>query len=240
MLTTSSPKVGHGARLRHPSARGVHIVIDSRSTAGILVTAARLARRSRTMRGRIGLLCLAAAIAASAPAPLGAQPAPRAHQDRHRARDRRGPPAPVRQFRRAPRALHLRRHLRGEAARSSDADGFRKDVMEATRGLGVTMLRWPGGNFASGYNWKDGIGPRDQRPVRRDHAWGALESQPLRHRRVPALLRDASGSSPTSASTPDSAPSTTRATGWSTRNETGEHLLGAAAAQERPRASRGT
>jgi alpha-L-arabinofuranosidase len=48
--------------------------------------------------------------------------------------------------------------------------------MEAARGLGVTLLRWPGGNFASGYNWKDGIGPRDQRPARRDHAWGALES----------------------------------------------------------------
>ena len=40
----------------------------------------------------------------------------------------------------------------------------------------MTLLRWPGGNFASGYNWKDGIGPRDQRPVRRDHAWGALET----------------------------------------------------------------
>jgi len=41
----------------------------------------------------------------------------------------------------------------------SDQDGFRKDVMEATKQLGVTLLRWPGGNFASGYNWKDGIGP---------------------------------------------------------------------------------
>lgn len=48
--------------------------------------------------------------------------------------------------------------------------------MEATRGLGVTLLRWPGGNFASGYNWKDGVGPRDQRPARPDHAWGALET----------------------------------------------------------------
>jgi alpha-N-arabinofuranosidase len=42
--------------------------------------------------------------------------------------------------------------------------------------LGVTILRWPGGNFASGYNWTDGIGPRDRRPARRDHAWGLLES----------------------------------------------------------------
>jgi alpha-N-arabinofuranosidase len=75
---------------------------------------------------------------------------------------------------------HLGRCIYGgifeEGSPLSDADGFRKDVMEATRNLGVTLLRWPGGNFASGYNWKDGIGPRDQRPMRRDHAWGALES----------------------------------------------------------------
>jgi alpha-N-arabinofuranosidase len=57
----------------------------------------------------------------------------------------------------------------------SDADGFRKDVMEAMKGLGVTILRWPGGNFVSGYNWKDGIGPRELRPVRPEGAWGALE-----------------------------------------------------------------
>lgn len=75
---------------------------------------------------------------------------------------------------------HLGRCIYGgifdEGSPLSDADGFRKDVMEATRGLGVTMLRWPGGNFASGYDWRDGIGPRDQRPPRRDDAWGALES----------------------------------------------------------------
>lgn len=57
----------------------------------------------------------------------------------------------------------------------SDAKGYRKDVMEAIRGLGVTLLRWPGGNFVSGYNWKDGIGPRNLRPVRPEGAWGALE-----------------------------------------------------------------
>jgi len=63
-----------------------------------------------------------------------------------------------------------------EGSPLADADGFRKDVMEAAKGLGVTILRWPGGNFSSGYNWKDGIGPRDQRPVRRDQAWDAIES----------------------------------------------------------------
>jgi len=77
-------------------------------------------------------------------------------------------------------AEHLGRCIYGgifdEGNSLSDADGFRKDVMEATRGLGVTLLRWPGGNFASGYNWKDGIGPRDQRPPRPDHAWGDIDS----------------------------------------------------------------
>jgi len=58
----------------------------------------------------------------------------------------------------------------------SDAEGFRKDVMDAVKRLDVSLLRWPGGNFASGYRWMDGIGPRDKRPVRRDHAWGAVET----------------------------------------------------------------
>ena len=42
--------------------------------------------------------------------------------------------------------------------------------------MNVTLLRWPGGNFASNYNWKDGIGPRDQRPTRLEMAWGTVES----------------------------------------------------------------
>jgi len=48
--------------------------------------------------------------------------------------------------------------------------------MDAVKQLNVSILRWPGGNFASGYNWKDGIGPKDQRPVRIDLAWNDLES----------------------------------------------------------------
>lgn len=76
-------------------------------------------------------------------------------------------------------AEHLGRCIYGglyePGSKLADADGARKDVMEAIRGMGVTLLRWPGGNFASGYNWKDGIGPRNQRPVRPEGAWGALE-----------------------------------------------------------------
>jgi alpha-N-arabinofuranosidase len=77
-------------------------------------------------------------------------------------------------------AEHLGRCIYGgmyeEGGKLSDSDGYRKDVMQAVRDLGVSVLRWPGGNFASGYNWKDGIGPQDLRPVRSEQAWGALES----------------------------------------------------------------
>jgi alpha-L-arabinofuranosidase len=58
----------------------------------------------------------------------------------------------------------------------ADADGFRTDVLELTRELGVSVIRYPGGNFVSGYRWEDGIGPVDQRPVRIDPAWRSLES----------------------------------------------------------------
>ena len=57
----------------------------------------------------------------------------------------------------------------------SDENGFRKDVLSATRQLNVPIVRWPGGNFVSGYHWEDGIGPKAQRPVRIDLAWGAKE-----------------------------------------------------------------
>ncbi len=76
-------------------------------------------------------------------------------------------------------AEHLGRCIYGgifdEGSPLSDSDGYRKDVMEAVRVLGVSLLRWPGGNFASGYNWKDGIGPRDKRPARPEGAWGGVE-----------------------------------------------------------------
>lgn len=57
----------------------------------------------------------------------------------------------------------------------ANADGFRKDVIQATRDLGVSIIRWPGGNFVSGYHWEDGIGPADKRPKRKDLAWGDVE-----------------------------------------------------------------
>ena len=54
--------------------------------------------------------------------------------------------------------------------------GFRKDVIAGTKELGVSLVRWPGGNFVSGYHWMDGIGDRSLRPMRKDLAWGDLES----------------------------------------------------------------
>lgn len=58
---------------------------------------------------------------------------------------------------------------------TADEDGFRTDVLELTRELGVTTIRYPGGNFVSGYRWEDGIGPVARRPRRLDLAWHSLE-----------------------------------------------------------------
>ena len=57
----------------------------------------------------------------------------------------------------------------------ADEDGFRKDVLDAIRECNVTIVRYPGGNFVSGYDWKDGIGPKDKRPTRLDYAWFSIE-----------------------------------------------------------------
>lgn len=57
----------------------------------------------------------------------------------------------------------------------SDGSGFRKDVMGALRRLDMTVLRYPGGNFASGYHWMDGVGPIAERPTVRELAWKSIE-----------------------------------------------------------------
>ena len=58
----------------------------------------------------------------------------------------------------------------------SDPNGFRLDVLEMIRKLKVPVIRYPGGNFISGFNWEDSIGPREQRPKRLDLAWATTES----------------------------------------------------------------
>lgn len=57
----------------------------------------------------------------------------------------------------------------------ADAEGYRKDVLQAVKDLGVSVVRYPGGNFVSGYHWEDGIGPKEKRPRRKDLAWGDVE-----------------------------------------------------------------
>lgn len=58
----------------------------------------------------------------------------------------------------------------------ADQDGMRKDVLNALKRLRMPLIRYPGGNFASGYRWRDGVGPAEQRPVRTDLAWHDMES----------------------------------------------------------------
>ncbi|MEE1314269.1 MAG: hypothetical protein UHS49_00680 [Faecalimonas sp.] len=58
----------------------------------------------------------------------------------------------------------------------ADEDGFRTDVLEMVKELGVPIVRYPGGNFVSGYRWQDGIGPRENRPRRLELAWKSVES----------------------------------------------------------------
>lgn len=58
---------------------------------------------------------------------------------------------------------------------TADAKGFRQDVMALVKELGPTIMRYPGGNFVSGYNWEDGVGPVDGRPKKLDLAWFSTE-----------------------------------------------------------------
>src|SRR5690554_1304797 len=75
--------------------------------------------------------------------------------------------------------VHLGRAVYGgiyePADPQADEDGLRKDVLELVQELRVPVVRYPGGNFVSGYNWEDGVGPREQRPVRLDLAWRVTE-----------------------------------------------------------------
>jgi alpha-N-arabinofuranosidase len=75
---------------------------------------------------------------------------------------------------------HLGRCVYGgvfdEGSPLSDERGYRRDVLEAARGLRVPILRWPGGNFVSGYHWTDGVGPREERPRKTELAWFTEES----------------------------------------------------------------
>lgn len=61
----------------------------------------------------------------------------------------------------------------------ADKQGFRQDVLEALKRLSMPVIRYPGGNFASGYRWRDGVGPVSERPARLDLAWHDVETNRL-------------------------------------------------------------
>jgi len=58
----------------------------------------------------------------------------------------------------------------------ADKNGFRSDYIDAMKELKITNMRWPGGNYVMGYNWQDGIGPKEQRPSRINLAWGGTDN----------------------------------------------------------------
>lgn len=62
---------------------------------------------------------------------------------------------------------------------AADEQGFRKDVLSLVKELNVPIIRYPGGNFVSGYNWIDGIGPLENRPKRLDLAWRSMETNEI-------------------------------------------------------------
>jgi alpha-L-arabinofuranosidase len=76
-------------------------------------------------------------------------------------------------------AEHLGRCIYGgiyePASPHADADGLRQDVLAALKRLGMPVIRYPGGNYVSGYRWRDGVGPLEERPARMELAWHDLE-----------------------------------------------------------------
>ncbi len=75
---------------------------------------------------------------------------------------------------------HLGRAVYGGAydpnSPHANEKGFRTDVIQASKDLNVTLLRYPGGNFVSNYHWQDGVGPVEDRPNRMELAWHRLET----------------------------------------------------------------
>ncbi len=116
-------------------------------------------------------------------------------------------------------AEHLGRCIYGgifeEGSPLSDSEGYRNDVMKAVKSLDVTLLRWPGGNFVSGYDWRTASAPANSARSA-PKAPGATPSPIASAPTSSCATARRSASSPTSASTPDSAPSRKPASGSST------------------------
>ena len=106
----------------------------------------------------------------------------------------------------------------------SGQDGIRPDVLAALKELGPTIVRYPGGNFLSGYHWQDGVGPRSQRPRRRELAWSSVETNHFGTNEFMDYCR-APGGSPCWASTWAPAPSKKPARWWNTAmRQSGSHF----------------
>ncbi|MUK03055.1 alpha-L-arabinofuranosidase [Vibrio cholerae] len=75
---------------------------------------------------------------------------------------------------------HLGRHIydgiHEPSHATADDEGFRQDVIDLVKEMGVSTIRYPGGNFVSGFRWEDSVGPRDERPTRLDLAWHSTET----------------------------------------------------------------
>ncbi|MHA7178932.1 arabinosylfuranosidase ArfA [Arthrobacter sp. MDB2-24] len=88
---------------------------------------------------------------------------------------------------------HLGRHVYdgiyepGHA--TADDEGFRQDVIELVKEMGVSTIRYPGGNFVSGFRWEDSVGPREERPTRLDLAWHSTETNQVGMHEFASWLR---------------------------------------------------
>lgn len=76
---------------------------------------------------------------------------------------------------------------------TADEDGFRQDVIDLVKELGATTIRYPGGNFVSGYRWEDGVGPKEDRPRRLDLAWHSTETNQFGLHEMAKWLEKAGG-----------------------------------------------
>ena len=83
---------------------------------------------------------------------------------------------------------HLHRRLRARLALWPMRRAFAPTSSREVKELGVPIVRYPGGNFVSGYNWLDGVGPKAQRPTVLERAWNSIGDEPVRHQRVHRLV----------------------------------------------------
>lgn len=161
--STAGVRIAHEATTQLYRARG-HTQRHHRDPLDMPRPAA-----SRAMRAPAALLSVAVLLFGGAVQAQGIEASVTVHADR---------PGPVidkniyGQF-----AEHLGRGIYegiwvGEDSEIPNTDGYRDDVVEALKALQVPVVRWPGGCFADEYHWKDGIGPRDERPVRINTTWG--------------------------------------------------------------------